>query len=185
MDRSLRRHLELRLTAHLRGPVRQVLDQTEIRIEAGSVVEVLQTLHDDPGLRFEILADLAGVDTGKVMQVVYHLWSERSPDWLRVIVDGLSRDDPRVPSATFLWIGAEWLEREAYDMFGIIFEGNRDLRRILMPADYTSFPLRKDFYLPDDAARSPGAGTRHVESPHAPAVVADDPTAGVRRAPVS
>ena len=91
------------------------------------------------------------------MQVVYHLWSETTPDWLRVIADGLSREDPRVPSVTFLWKGAEWMEREAYDMFGITFEGNRDLRRIYMPPDYQSFPLRKDFYLPDDAARSPGA----------------------------
>ena len=69
---------------------------------------------------------------------------------------------------TFLWQGAEWMERETYDMFGIMFEGNRDLRRIYMPPDYTSFPLRKDFYLPDDAARSPGAGVRHVERTHSP-----------------
>jgi NADH:ubiquinone oxidoreductase subunit C len=60
------------------------------------------------------------------------------------------------------------MERETYDMFGIIFEGNRDLRRILMPPDYTSFPLRKDFYLADDAARSPGGGVRHMEQTHAP-----------------
>jgi hypothetical protein len=80
------------------------------------------------------------------------------PDWLRVIADGLSRDDPRVPSATFLWIGAEWLEREAYDMFGIIFEGNRDLRRIFMPPDYTSFPLRKDFSCPTTRPARPGGG---------------------------
>jgi NADH:ubiquinone oxidoreductase subunit C len=85
-----------------------------------------------------------------------------------VIAEGLSRDDPRAPSVTFLWIGAEWMEREAYDMFGITFEGNRDLRRIYMPPDYTSFPLRKDFYLPDDAARSPGAGVRHVERTKSP-----------------
>ena len=56
-----------------------------------------------------------------------------------------------MPSVTFLWKGAEWMEREAYDMFGITFEGNRDLRRIYMPPDYQSFPLRKDFYLADDA----------------------------------
>jgi NADH:ubiquinone oxidoreductase subunit C len=61
------------------------------------------------------------------------------------------------------------MEREAYDMFGIVFEGNRDLRRIYMPPDYTSFPLRKDFYLPDDAARSPGGGVRHMEQTDAPA----------------
>ena len=183
MDRSLQRHLELRLATHLRGPVRQFPDQTEIRIDAGSVPEVLRTLHDDPGLRFEILADLAGVDTGKVMQVVYHLWSERSPDWLRVIADGLSRDDPRVPSVTFLWKGAEWMEREAYDMFGITFEGNRDLRRIYMPPDYASFPLRKDFFLPDDASRSPGGGVRHMEQTHGPTNA--ETGARIRQAPAS
>ena len=55
------------------------------------------------------------------------------------------------------------MEREAYDMFGIIFEGNRDLRRIYMPDDYASHPLRKDFYLADDASRSPAAGVRNME----------------------
>ena len=140
-----------------------------MRIGAGDVVPVLTALHDEPDFHFEFLSDLAGVDTGEVMQVVYHLWSETTPDWLRVIADGLSREDPRVPSVTFLWKGAEWMEREAYDMFGITFEGNRDLRRIYMPPDYQSFPLRKDFYLPDDAARSPGAGVRPMERTHAPA----------------
>jgi NADH-quinone oxidoreductase subunit C len=132
-------------------------------VSAGDLAEVMRTLHDEPGLDFKILADLCGVDTGSKMQVVYHLWSASTPDWLRVIADGLSRVDPRVPSVTFLWKGAEWGEREAYDMFGIIFEGNRDLRRIYMPPDYQSFPLRKDFYLADDAARSPGEGFRHME----------------------
>jgi NADH-quinone oxidoreductase subunit C len=179
MDRALRRRLEERFATLLRGPVYQRHDQTEIRIDPAGVPDVLRTLHDDPELRFEVLADLAGVDTGEVMQVVYHLWSGTTPDWLRVIADGLSRKEPRCPSATFLWPGAEWLEREAYDMFGIVFPGNRDLRRIFMPPDYRSFPLRKDFLLPDDAARSPGAGVRHVERPHTPA------HAGVRRAPLS
>jgi NADH-quinone oxidoreductase subunit C len=168
MDRALKRRLEGRFSDRLRGPVRQRHDQTEIRIDAGDVPDVIRTLHDDPAFRFEFLSDLCGVDTGQVMQVVYHLWSETTSDWLRVIADGLSRDDPRVPSITFLWKGAEWMEREAYDMFGITFEGNRDLRRIYMPPDYTSFPLRKDFFLPDDAARSPGAGVRHMEQTHSP-----------------
>jgi NADH-quinone oxidoreductase subunit C len=168
MDAMFRRRLEARFGERLTGPVRQRHDETEIRIAPGDVPDTMRALHDEPEFGFEFLADLAGVDTGTQMQVVYHLWSETTPDWLRVIADGLSRDDPRVPSITFLWKGAEWMEREAYDMFGITFEGNRDLRRIYMPPDYTSFPLRKDFYLPDDAARSPGAGVRHVERSHAP-----------------
>lgn len=151
------------------GPVTARHDTTEIFIAAGSVADVMRTLHGDPALRFEILADLAGVDTGQTMQVVYHLWSPLSPDWLRVVADGLSRDDPRVPSVTFVWKGAEWAEREAWDMFGIVFEGNRDLRRIYMPPDYLAFPLRKDFLLADDASRGPGEGIRHMEQPHQPA----------------
>jgi NADH-quinone oxidoreductase subunit C len=168
MDRLFRRRLEARFGERLTGPVRQRHDQTEIRIAAADVADILRTLHDDPEWRFELLADLAGVDTGTHMQVVYHLYSVTSPDWLRVIADGLSREDPRIPSVTFLWKGAEWMEREAYDMFGITFEGNRDLRRIYMPPDYTSFPLRKDFFLADDAARSPGGGVRPMERSHAP-----------------
>ena len=163
MDRRVRARLEARFGETLTGPVRQRHDQTEIRIRPGDLVQVMTALHDEPEFRFEFLADLCGVDTGTSMETVYHLWSDSTPDWLRVIVQGLSRDDPRVPSLTFLWKGAEWMEREAYDMFGIVFEGNRDLRRIYMPHEYTSFPLRKDFRLPDDAARSPGAGVRHME----------------------
>ncbi len=184
MDRSLPVRLEKHLGSMIHGPVRQHLDETEIRISAGDVPQVLRTVHDAVDMRFAILADLAGVDTGDTLQVVYHLWGETSPDWLRIIAEGLPREDPRCPSATFLWTGAEWLEREAYDMFGIVFEGNRDLRRILMPHDYTSFPLRKDFYLADNAAKSPGMGVRHMEQPHTPAVIEDDPSA-VRRSPAS
>jgi len=170
MDRALRTRLEARFADSLTGPVRQRHDETEIRIRPADVVEVLRALHDDAGLEFAVLADLCGVDTGTHMQVVYHLWSAETPDWLRVVADGMPREDPRCPSLTGLWPGAEWMEREAYDMFGIVFEGNRDLRRIYMPPDYASFPLRKDFYLPDDAARSPGGGARHMEQPHAPVV---------------
>lgn len=168
MDRALKARLEERFADLLAGPVRQRHDETEIRIEAGAVPDVLRALHDEPAFRFRVLADLAGVDTGETMQVVYHLWSETTPDWLRVMAINLDRSSPRVPSAVPVWPGAEWLEREAYDMFGIVFEGNRDLRRIFMPPDYVSFPLRKDFYLPDDAARSPGGGIRPMEATHGP-----------------
>jgi NADH-quinone oxidoreductase subunit C len=181
VDRRFKARLEARFGEQLTGPIRQRHDETEMRIGPGDVVAVMTALHDEPELRFELLSDLAGVDTGEHMQVVYHLWSESTNDWLRVIVDGLSRDDPRAPSITFMWKGAEWMEREAYDMFGIRFEGNRDLRRIYMSPDYQSFPLRKDFYLPDDAARSPGAGVRPMERTHTPS---NTPAAAlVRRTP--
>jgi NADH:ubiquinone oxidoreductase subunit C len=169
MDSAIVRRLEDALSAHLLVPVAEQGDTLELVIGAAAVPEVLRTLRDDPGLRYEILADLCGVDTGQTMQVVYHLWSSLGSAWLRVIADGLSRDDPRVPSITFLWRGAEWAEREAYDMFGIVFEGNRDLRRIYMSPDYLAFPLRKDFLLPDDASRSPGQGIRPIETPQQPA----------------
>jgi len=178
MDRVLKFRLEARFGPSLTGPIRQRHDETELRIAPGDAPDVLRALHDEPEFRFQMLSDLAGVDTGDHMQVVYHLWSKTTSDWLRVIADGLSRDDPRTPSVTFLWKGAEWMEREAYDMFGIVFEGNRDLRRIYMPPDYTSFPLRKDFLLPDDAARSPGGGVRHMERGQAPPSV---PAGSIRR----
>jgi len=183
MDRMLRNRLDVRLGALMKAPVRQRHDETEIRVAPGDVPQVLTVLHDSIDLRFEVLSDLTGVDTGTEMQVVYHLWSPASEDWLRVIAGGISREDPRAPSATFLWAGAEWLEREAYDMFGIVFEGNRDLRRILMPADYMSHPLRKDFLLGDDASRTPGAGVRQSERAPQPTGVPDD--SAVRRAPAS
>ncbi len=168
MDAALKRRLQARFGERLTAPIHQRHDETEIRIGPGDVPDVVRALHDEPEFAFVVIADLAGVDTGDHMQVVYHLWSETSPDWLRIVADGLSREDPRVPSVTFLWKGAEWMEREAYDMFGITFEGNRDLRRIYMPPDYESFPLRKDFFLADDAARSPGAGVRPMEQTHQP-----------------
>jgi NADH-quinone oxidoreductase subunit C len=181
LDVALKRRLAQRFGDRLTAPIHQRHDETEIRIGPGDVPDVCRTLHDEPELAFVVLADLAGVDTGTRMQVVYHLWSETSTDWLRVVADDLSREDPRVPSVTFLWKGAEWMEREAYDMFGITFEGNRDLRRIYMPPDYQSFPLRKDFFLPDDAARSPGGGVRHMEQVHTPR--AARPAATIRKAP--
>jgi NADH-quinone oxidoreductase subunit C len=174
VDRALRQRLEAQFGERLTGPIRQRNDETEMRIQPGDVPEVLLALHDDHELRFQMLSDLAGVDTGSTMQVVYHLWSDTTGDWLRVIADGLSRDDPRVPSVTFLWKGAEWMEREAYDMFGIAFEGNRDLRRIYMPPDYASFPLRKDFFLADDASRSPAGGVRPMEQTHGPTNAQDE-----------
>jgi NADH-quinone oxidoreductase subunit C len=135
-------------------------------IDGARVLDVLTPLRDEPDLAFFMLADAAAVDYGvdAHFEVVYHLFSWRHPSWLRVRAR-VDRADPRIASITGLWEGAMFHEREMYDMMGIVFEGNRDLRRIYMSPDYRSFPQRKDFVLPDDAADSPAAGVNPLERP--------------------
>ena len=141
-------------------------DTVEFQVEAGRALEVLTKLRDEPDFAFFMLADAAAVDygVGAHFEVVYHLFSWQHPAWLRVRAR-VDRADPRIASVTGLWEGAMFHEREMYDMMGIVFEGNRDLRRIYMSPDYRSFPQRKDFVLPDDAADSPAAGVNPLERP--------------------
>ena len=102
MDRRLAAILQERFGQRLLAPVRQRHDESELRVALADATDTLRTLHDDPSLRFEMLIDLCGVDTGEEMQVVYHLSSSKSSDWLRVIVSGLDRTAPRIASATFM-----------------------------------------------------------------------------------
>ena len=141
-------------------------DTVEFTIDGARNVDVLTTLRDDPDLGFFMLADEAAVDygAGEHFEVVYHLYSWKHPAWLRVRAR-VDRADPRIRTITHMWEGAMFHEREMYDMMGIVFEGNRDLRRIYMSPDYRSFPLRKDFVLPDDAADSPAHGVNPLERP--------------------
>jgi NADH-quinone oxidoreductase subunit C len=100
--------------------------------------------------QFDLLADLTGADRGPEedprFEVNYHLFSTKHFNRLRLKVL-LSEDDPKVPTVTDLWRTADWHERETFDMFGVIFDGHPDLRRILMPSDFDGFALRKDFPL--------------------------------------
>jgi NADH:ubiquinone oxidoreductase subunit C len=141
-------------------------DTVEVQVAGDQIVETLRTMRDDPDFGFFFLADAAAVDygVGERFEVVYHLYADRHLVWLRVRVP-VDRDSPVTPSITSLWEGAMFHEREMYDMMGIVFSGNRDLRRIFMSPDYRSFPQRKDFLLPDDAADSPAAGNRPLERP--------------------
>lgn len=141
-------------------------DTVEVQVPRGRIVDVLRELRDDPDFRFWMLADEAAVDygPGNWFELVYHLWSDRHPAWLRIRCR-VDRDEPRLPTITHLWQGAMFHEREIYDMMGIVFDGNRDLRRIFMSPDYKSFPGRRDFILPDDAADSSAAGVKPLERP--------------------
>ena len=141
-------------------------DTVEITIDGPRNVDLLTRLRDDDAFDFWFLADAGAVDygPGEHFEVVYHLYSAKHPAWLRVRA-WVDRDDPHLPTVTNLWEGAMFHEREMYDMMGIVFDGNRDLRRIYMSPDYKSFPHRKDFILPDDAADSPAAGVLPLERP--------------------
>ena len=162
---ALIRLLHERLGPELRGLWTDD-DTVEFQIDGARNVEVLKLLRDDPELDFFMLADSGAVDygPGEHFEVVYHLYSDRHPAWVRVRAR-VDRADPRIPTITNLWEGNMFHEREMYDMMGIVFEGNRDLRRIYMSPDYKSFPHRKDFVLPDDAADSPAAGVLPLERP--------------------
>jgi NADH-quinone oxidoreductase subunit C len=123
-------------------------DELTIVVARENIVRVLTKLRDDPNLQFEILIDIAGVDyPARVnrFDVVYHLLSPRKNLRLRIKIE--ANDTEPVPSAIPVYPAANWYEREAYDMFGILFSGHPDLRRLLTDYGFQGFPLRKDFPL--------------------------------------
>jgi NADH-quinone oxidoreductase subunit C len=112
------------------------------------IVETLTFLCDDPRCQFVVLIDLCGVDypaRAERFEVVYHLLSPRLNQRIRVKV--AAAEDTPVPSAVDVFPAANWYEREAYDMYGIVFSGHPDLRRILTDYGFQGYPLRKDFPL--------------------------------------
>ena len=122
-------------------------DET-ITISRNKSFEVLRLLKEDPKLDFDFLTDITAVDyLGKKeprFEVVYHLYSLKARHRLRVKIP-VPENDPVVDSLTSLWSGADWLEREVWDMFGIRFSGHSDLRRILLYEEFKGHPLRKDY----------------------------------------
>jgi len=125
-------------------------DNFRLAIPVGSVLGVLKCLKEQCG--FDMLADLTAVDylhypnAKDRYGVIYCLTNTASGE--RIVVRTFVNDpDPTVPSCYSLWKGADWLEREVFDMYGIVFSGHPDLRRILMPEGFASYPLRKDYPL--------------------------------------
>jgi len=119
-----------------------------LTITPDSIADILTLLRDDPKCQFEILIDICGVDypaREKRFEVVYHLLSPRLNQRIRV---KLSTDESTpVASVIDVFPAANWYEREAYDMFGILFSGHPDLRRLLTDYGFQGYPLRKDFPL--------------------------------------
>ena len=132
--------------------------ETVVVVRGDRLTDVMRWLRDTPGQAYDYLVDVTAIeyrDRERPLEVVYFLRSlERCAD-LRVKVELDPRGDLAVDSVTPLWAGANWLEREVYDMFGVAFRGHPDLRRILMWETYAEgFPLRKDFPLRDRFSRA-------------------------------
>ena len=120
-----------------------------IRIAPAPARDIALHLRDDQHLRFDYLMCLSGLDPGKeLLAVVYHLSSMTLKHRITIRVE-VPVSDPKVPSVAGVWPSANWHEREAWDMFGIVFEGHPELRRILLAEDYPGHPLRKDFKVPE------------------------------------
>lgn len=124
-------------------------DHAAFTVPIEEIRTVLAFLRDSQ--RFDLLADLTAIDNGEDASprftVVYHLFSTSAHAYIRLTADCEDDREPRIDSVVSLWPGADWLEREVYDMFGIGFNDHPDLRRILMWEGYPYHPLRKEFPL--------------------------------------
>jgi NADH-quinone oxidoreductase subunit C len=143
--------LETHITDKLGTAVRDkriAVGELTITVEAARIIDVLMFLKTDPSCRFEVLIDICGVDwpmRAQRFEVVYHLLSPRLNQRVRVKL--LTDEETPVPSVIEVFPAANWYEREAYDMYGILFSGHPDLRRLLTDYGFQGYPLRKDFPL--------------------------------------
>jgi NADH-quinone oxidoreductase subunit C len=133
--------------------IKEFQAQVGITIKKDRVKEILRYLHDSPGMEFQYLSDLCGVDyLGKReprFEVVYHLYSMKNKTAIRIKAL-VPESELAIDSVVDVWSGANWRERECFDMFGITFNNHPDLRRLLMPDDWDGFPLCKDYPLQSD-----------------------------------
>ncbi len=124
-------------------------DQVSVTVKRDRIIDICHFLKNDPEIYMDYLSDLCGVDYPKRkfrFEVVYNLYSMKHLHSIRIKAL-LHGDVPTIESVVNIWKGAEWHEREAFDMYGIVFNSHPDLRRILMPEDWVGHPLRKDYPL--------------------------------------
>jgi NADH-quinone oxidoreductase subunit C len=151
-----------RLTAALGGvelPTARFRDNLRVFLTPAQLIPALTTLKNEAG--FELI-EIGGVDylaypgraAGSSRFEVHYVVLNQDTHERLILKVGVEESSPTLPSIQPLWMGADWMEREIFDMFGIVFEGHPDLRRILMPEEFTAYPLRKDYPLR-------GRGERH------------------------
>jgi NADH-quinone oxidoreductase subunit C len=150
---QLQSHVERALGARVQS-ITLALNELTVVLRADTYLESALILRDDPALGFEQLIDLCGVDyqdyldgsySGPRFAVVTHLLSVKHNLRLRLRVFAPDDSYPLVSSLTSVWASANWFEREAFDLFGILFDGHADLRRILTDYGFIGHPFRKDF----------------------------------------
>ncbi|MBI5740953.1 MAG: NADH-quinone oxidoreductase subunit C [Nitrospirae bacterium] len=128
---------------------RSFRDQVFVTVRRERILDICRYLYGAPDLNMNFLTDLCGVDYPERkdrFEVVYNLYSLKFNH--RILLKArVPADDPSIDSVVSVWSGANWHEREACDMYGIVFNGHPDLRRILMPEDWEGFPQRKDYPL--------------------------------------
>jgi NADH-quinone oxidoreductase subunit C len=118
------------------------------RVPREQLLDVCRWLRDNPEFDMSYLSFVSAIDWPDRFEVVYHLTSVNRHHGV-TLKTPIPKERPAVPSVVELWPGADWHEREAYDLFGIVFEGHPDLRRIMMSADWKGHPLRKDYVYED------------------------------------
>ncbi len=129
----------------------ELVGDPSILIAPSAIADVCQYLVETDTLRFDSLMCLSGVDLGvkeEVFSIVYHLHSISHRHNV-VLKASVPKTDAYLPTVSHIWKTADWHERETYDLYGILFEGHTDLRRILLPDDWEGYPLRKDYQEPD------------------------------------
>jgi NADH-quinone oxidoreductase subunit C len=132
-------------------------DNRRVTVPAARLAEALTVLKEECG--FDMLAELSAADYlhypgARDRYGVWYVLLDTATGRRLVVKTFVNDPDPALPSAFGLWKGADWMEREVYDMYGVVFEGHPDLRRILLPDEFTAFPLRKDYPMR-------GRGERH------------------------
>jgi NADH-quinone oxidoreductase subunit C len=169
---ELRAHLE-----KLLPDAKVSVEKGSLLVERGSLLSVMKALRDDSATRLDFLSSVCAVDWLKptpCLEVVYHLYSVqmRSPLVVVRTRTGDREQDTHVPSVVSIWRGAEFQEREAYDLYGVVFDGHPDLRRILNWDELVDFPMRKDYRPPDALEWEPTPHGELVDKLKAAAVAA-------------
>lgn len=145
--------------------IKEFRGQVSVTVKRDRILEIMKFLKETPELEFDFLKDLCGVDyLGKKdirFEVVYTLYSMKHKHMIRIKAE-VPEEDCEIDSVIGIWRGADWHERECYDLFGIKFRGHPDLRRILLPEDWEGHPLRKDYPVAGPEPEADWQGFRQV-----------------------